>query len=663
MAQYKREYGDMFINPYNFVSINTKSESRKDIKQQYAISEKLHTGYLECKILVKTPLAIPDSEKKEIEGVLDKKGRKKEHSVYPFYTIDGQKPVIPGSSIRGALRSVYEAVTDSCMVTEKGSMGLTARVNNRKSYLPGLLIRENGEWKLYAAERYLIPIDGYKKFQNYSVGFTIGKQFGKRCIISKGGSHFQNGECVTFNLFHGNQPYKKRNFIIWSGIVSALSQSSKGNAYVYIGEEFSKKHGESLFKKKESKPLNINQEIIRCSMEKLEETIKIYRDSAINRNYGENHSGYGNYEEAKERGVIPIWYDKENWYFSAASIGRMQYKNCLTDLIGSKRPCEKRDSLCKACSLFGMTKGQERVGSRIRVSDAIGWGCSIQRVTLKELGMPRNSYLPFYAEKVKGGQAVPCETYDEAGAGIRGRKFYWHNPKAREDAKVYSTGEKTDRNATMDLVIPGAEFTFKIYYDGITQQQLDELLWTITFWENEEHGVMCHKLGHGKPLGLGSVKMVVTGKVERKVDNSSYKLESSDISFGEVPVQEKNSAVREIMEICNFNALQGKKICYPYVKLSETAKSEMEHIYSGKELNDNVLASHQWFTQNKGTKNNAPEPCTLASILQKRELPACYVSNLEEKDFKPHQKTSNPNLQKETGKVKFFNKEKNKKAP
>jgi CRISPR-associated protein (TIGR03986 family) len=538
------------------------------------------------------------------------------------------------------------------MVTIKENMGITARINNRNAYAPGLLAYEKGEWKLYEAARYLIPIESYGSGRNRSgsqPGFKIektasGKRYIKREIKGKNEQCFYYGDCVEFKVAR-NSERKIGKYIVWNGIVEEMYPLSekeqslqRKNAYVYIGEEFSRKRGESIFVKGNLK--RERKEDIEHAFNGLKESLKVYRNEAINRNYPGQHSGYESFEDAEKKGVIPIWYKKEGscLYFSAASIGRMQYKKNLVDLIGRKKPCKERKDLCKACRLFGMTAGVEAVGSRIRIEDA--WCKQFsknnikKRVTLKELGSPRASYMPFYAEKRNG----VCASYDEAGAGIKGRKFYWHNPAAREDSSVYTTKEKTERNGTYDLIMPGTEFEFKIYYDDITKEQLDELVWAVTFWENKEDGCMCHKLGHGKPLGLGSVKIVVTQKAERHSDGKGYQVEmvkGSDCVQEKEPVDEKNDIICEIKKISNFKAQQGKKICYPYIELDGQAEYDRNHRFSRYDLKENVLASHQWFTQNKGTRKDSPEACKIAPILEDaQELPVYFAGNLQRKDFK-----------------------------
>lgn len=90
---------------------------------------------------------------------------------------------------------------------------------------------------------------------------------------------------------------------------------------------------------------------------------------------------------------------------------------------------------------------------------------------------------------------------------------------------IYKMTEKNQFNSTMELVMSETEkplFEFTVYYDGITKKQLDRLIWCINFGDNTKEGKMAHKIGHGKPLGLGSVKFLVTEHRERIFTNDQY---------------------------------------------------------------------------------------------------------------------------------------------
>ena len=127
---------DYFVNPYTFVSLR-EGKTLNTISPK----DKMLTGKLVCTIHTKTPLAIPD-----LKNGITPEGINK----HPFFRVDG-KAVIPGSSIRGVIRNVYEALTNSCMhINDKEDDFFSSRQNKLHA---GLIVLKNGEYVLYKAER------------------------------------------------------------------------------------------------------------------------------------------------------------------------------------------------------------------------------------------------------------------------------------------------------------------------------------------------------------------------------------------------------------------------------------------------------------------------------------------------------------------------------
>ena len=77
--------------------------------------------------------------------------------------------------------------------------------------------------------------------------------------------------------------------------------------------------------------------------------------------------------------------------------------------------------------------------------------------------------------------------------------------------------KKDHMNQTMEAVPAGTRFTFRIYFDRVNREQLYDLVWLVCLGENRSDGKYQYKLGHAKPLGYGSVKMVVKDCVTRTV--------------------------------------------------------------------------------------------------------------------------------------------------
>ena len=138
-----------FINPYNFVSVNWNKTNRKTIEDH--LQQDRISGFFDCELKTVTPLAIP-YERTDENG----------HGVYSFLrNPKDNMPMIPGSSLRGCIRTVYETVSDSCLVTADVGGQFTKRASMGEAGKPGLLIREKNGWKLYEAERFLIIIDDF----------------------------------------------------------------------------------------------------------------------------------------------------------------------------------------------------------------------------------------------------------------------------------------------------------------------------------------------------------------------------------------------------------------------------------------------------------------------------------------------------------------------
>ena len=128
MAQYDIDTSKTFVNPYNFVRVDLKNKPVKDIAEQQG--ERTLTGWIDYTVHTKTPLAIPDTENVWEEKVARTVGRKQEteiHKHYRFMRNTAGEYIIPGSSVRGVVRNVYEVATDSCFSTLKDDQRITAR--------------------------------------------------------------------------------------------------------------------------------------------------------------------------------------------------------------------------------------------------------------------------------------------------------------------------------------------------------------------------------------------------------------------------------------------------------------------------------------------------------------------------------------------------------
>jgi len=145
-------------------------------------------------------------------------------------------------------------------------------------------------------------------------------------------------------------------------------------------------------------------------------------------------------------------------------------------------------------------------------------------IQLHILGMPRPSAVECYLKQTELPQKLV--TYGDlpadAGGDLAGRKFYRHQPSAKHDARCYKSDP--DANNTPDergpsvqwLSAPDSLFRATLRFDSLRPWELGALLTALEpgliepiFGLPPSKYGYAHKLGYGKPLGLGSVQLTV----------------------------------------------------------------------------------------------------------------------------------------------------------
>ena len=320
----------------------------------------------------------------------------------------------------------------------------------------------------------------------------------------------------------------------------------------------------------------------------------------------------------QQGGMIPVYYFEVGrngtklYYFSGAAAGRVRQVRKWAEIMGEHSPCDSLKCLCPACALFGTTTGGGIKG-HLRVTDARAETATVKPVThtLPILGEPRPSSFEFYLRRPEAAETPMYWNYDYFGVrekiqtkkGIiertlyrdlksatpRGRKFYWHG-------QTMPDYEKCRMNQTMEAVPAGTSFTFRIYFDRVSEEQLDDLKWLICLGENQKDGKYQYKLGHAKPLGYSSAKMVVKECVTRILCEDITMLiepiknpECSKCSF-----DMESETIQSILRMSDCTAIQGYRVAYP-TGVDNTGR---EQIYS-------------WFQHNRasaGSLLTLPEP-------------------------------------------------------
>lgn len=175
--------------------------------------------------------------------------------------------------------------------------------------------------------------------------------------------------------------------------------------------------------------------------------------------------------------------------------GKVNYRR---DVPQSFLHCENNTNLCIACRTFGMLK--ERIGGvflgKINIGDAIAYADSVYK------------YDPMYtAVLVEPKPRHEAFYLDEAHRHIAGRKFYFHHspdlkPLTEPGLKLFS-GKPANR--FIQPLDYDTRFHFRVDFTGLEADEFGALLLATALEEN-----MRHKIGYGKPSGLGSVYLQPT---------------------------------------------------------------------------------------------------------------------------------------------------------
>ncbi len=170
------------------------------------------------------------------------------------------------------------------------------------------------------------------------------------------------------------------------------------------------------------------------------------------------------------------------------------------------RRCQRPESLCPACRLFG-TAHQQSTFFNVAASETLppAWTGTVS--VSDALAIPGAYVL---AEPFTLAPESPPKPHHEAfyliNGRLAGRKFYLHQPGGPQPYP-----ERTPDNRTIQPAVSGSTFAFSVEYELLHDDDRRLLLYALVL----ESG-LAHKLGLGKPLGLGSVQITLQRLVEQE---------------------------------------------------------------------------------------------------------------------------------------------------
>lgn len=625
-----KKNNEQFLNPYYFIPLPKKKTPAYEEEK-----DKL-TGKITYEIVTRTPLFIPNTSCDRAFGEMEKG-----HKSYDFYSYKELKsgealeseytPVIPGSEVRGMIRSVYEAVTGSCMSVINDGQPIFYRSGMRDYFQPGLLKKEEDKVILLTAKAVYWKRDDAKN------------------------TDYLDGQ----KLYYKAEEYKQR----WYVTDISETETTWNSGYLLRGElepkgvKFSTKKNVAIFSpcNKKEKPL-IFDENLQKDYKRLLEAYQ--KDSGSYKAYA---VAYKRFMEDPEQCYFPVYFKEEKSFsekiihIAPAAIPKRRYAKRIKDILGEMSPCHLDKELCPACDLFGMVEKGNQIrakASRLRFCDAVfqkensQGEIYCQKMNLQELASPHLSNAQMYLKRPENAWDWNYDLWREKNgknypykAELNGRKFYWHhvNPDIQNMTTV-KTVKNTERNVTVRPVTDGVTFIGEIFFNGITRKQLDQLIYLCNISspviqkKDEEKQELGYKLGMGKPIGLGSIQMRVKNiktrcfnpkqadfYSEQTIDFlDANESERYTVSYNDAGFLNENHIRDWFKMLMDLNITKDCTISYPYMDVQlEKMDVKVKVVNKNGKTSWKSLGGFQWFVANKDTKEN--KQCLVKKEEEKRD--------------------------------------------
>jgi len=422
---------------------------------------------------------------------------------------DETKPVIPGSSLKGMIRNILEIASFGKFSNiDDNHFSYRDISNTNTKYAKEIadtdaqaywlkFDKENQEWTLTKTNHTTLFHDEFNQFTQCKIENIAFKQpaekkykqwplykkpisfnIKERKIIGTKdkevnvvrASDFGNGQLSGYPIFSSFRPGNKKH-----------TQRRLNFSYIFYN------------KCNNAQYLGKNSEIVQKLFSNHDEALVKYLQSTPHPEYG-----------------IPVFSREKNNIILAIGFAKMPrklYDKSVHDTAKKNQSLAFSNNTFDLAELMMGTLRDSAFGIKGRISftDAkcnINNGIKLSSATI--LGQPKASYLSAYLEQnADSANTVRNELnqYDTTSK-LKGWKRY----PAQNNFQAHLPSElanKVNVQSQLELLIPQSQFMGKIFFHNLKKVELGALLWVLRLQKNDSQ--VLHSLGHGKPLGAGSV--------------------------------------------------------------------------------------------------------------------------------------------------------------
>jgi CRISPR-associated protein (TIGR03986 family) len=455
-----------FYNPYTFIPLNeniiTYNEDEVkpllDYSHDLPLSKAVVSGVVEFTMKAESPFCIKTDNDDSVN-------------------VDN-KYFIPGTTIKGMIKNVFEIVTLSNIKNSIANSRYSMRdlrspdyklKSNEKEQRSGFLFQINHKFFIVGCENSTFLYEEIEEIEEVSI--SNEKSIKAKYLKLKDGYIFEDeeydGYCMWF--FSGFMNNKKHEFLF------------------YIPKDFPN----------ESKLYQINEE-------EYKDFIFIHEKENENENWKFWKSKLKNYSTLQQiiddeyKGIIPCFFrikqNESKWVVKDLGFSylyRQPYDKSIHDCLPEN--LKQNNDIDMTQSVFGYSNSKSSLKGRISFSNSFLEDVETDDKQTFIMGKPKATYYPFY---LKQGTKGVLNTYFHDKATIAG----WKRNLIQPNAQKGTSSGKPKIETSFIPIKAGASFKCKLRFHNLKEYELGALLSAITFHNSMD---CFHLLGYAKPLGYG----------------------------------------------------------------------------------------------------------------------------------------------------------------
>ncbi len=535
------------IAPYNFVELPDLIVEAEEIPPLNRYCNPQHcdrsTGRIECVLTTDSPLYIrcgmtPENFAKfsgKDDDLSDDQKKQKRKIMADFFQYPtSQRPVLPGSSLRGMLRTLVEIAGYGKLtkvsqqqrfffraVAAKEDDPLANPYKNLlkpKNVKAGYLVQRGYQWFIRPAKTLSNNLS-YIWVKEKSLTATnvpdlikmdrVQEYEPQYIPVSFEGSYRKNNRTFAENVSQNIDAYQNKGILVTSGNMlessdNPRSLNRKNHCIVFVPDL-----------KAELIPIDDNAIDYYCN-----NLTDFQKKPPFDKETGVLKDGRPIFycEPSEKDGKVTRFGHSPNFRIAYIPKGRDRAASVIDFIPPHLRDPNTRD-LAEAIFGFVLDEKEEKnqaqagrvfIGDAIcqqSINDDIWWTGDLEKtMTPLILASPKPTTFQHYLVQTNADkkELKHYGSEPEKETVIRGHKLYWHKGSS-PSIKLPENQDVSDSQTTdIKPIKSGVSFNFTIHFENLSEIELGALLWVLNLAADPQYRL---SLGMGKPLGMGAVKI------------------------------------------------------------------------------------------------------------------------------------------------------------